>query len=242
MEKLTKDERKALRKEEWQEQMKKEQQNGLLKKISWWVGAIVVLVVAFWAIINFTGSSDQPKKLATLTSLTANDITTGPRNAKITLVEYADFQCPACGLYHPLLKKLLSDFNGRIYFVYRFFPLTSVHKNALVAAEAAYAANKQGKFWEMHDMLYETQKDWAESNNASDTFLAYAKKLNLNIDQFKKDAAADTTQSFIMSQENEGIKIGVNSTPSFFINGKQIENPQGYEAFKALLQQQLNGK
>jgi protein-disulfide isomerase len=238
--KLTKDERKALRKEEWQEELKKDQQKKMVSKIAWISGSVIIILAAFWAIINFTGSTQQDQTLIThMPAITDKDLQTGPKNAKVTLTEYADFQCPACGNYYPLVEHLRKDFNGKIHFVYRTFPLVNVHQNALAAAEAAYAASLQGKFWDLYNLLYQNQTTWGESKNPQPNFDEYAQKVGLNMDQFHKDSKDPKTQKFIMDEENAGTKSGVNSTPTFFINGKQIQNPQSYDQFKQDIQDAL---
>lgn len=245
MENLTKDERKALRKQEkqeWREKLEKEHLIERIKKISIWIGIGIFLVISFIAILNYSGSSTTTPNISNVPSVNGNDISYGPANASVTLIEYADFQCPACGAYHPLLKKLLADFNGKIRFVYRFFPLTTIHPHALEAAEAAYAAGLQGKFWQLHDMLYEKQSAWVDSNNVSPIFDSYAQALNLNIDKFKQDKNADSTRNAIMDEENKGVSIGIDSTPTFFINGKHISNPQSYQQFRDLISSQLHVK
>src|SRR5581483_190972 len=88
-------------------------------------------------------------------------------NTKVTIIEFADFQCPACGQAHPALKQILEEYKGKVTFIYRHFPLPQ-HQNAILAAKASEAAGEQGKFWEMHDMLYEKQNEWSESNNAEE--------------------------------------------------------------------------
>lgn len=244
--KLTKKEKKELKKLEYQEQFKKEEKQKLFKQIGIWAGVAAVIVLSILGLIklaNTTPSSSDT--LANVPPINEKDITTGNKNArldarqaKVKLIEYADFQCPACAYYHPIVKQILQDFNGKVLFAYRFFPLTAAHKNAMPSAQAAYAAYLQGKFWEMHDMIFEAQKDWAESSDADKTFLSYAEKLKLDINRYEKDFNADATKNVINSQADEGIKIGVNSTPTFFLNGKQIK-PKGYDEFKALIQNEL---
>lgn len=243
MENLTKDERKALRKEEWQEQLKKEERNKMLTKVGWIGGGIILVIAAFWAIVNFTGSSSPSEQLIpNMPPVTSKDLQTGDLKSKVTLTEYADFQCPACGLYHPVVKQLLKDFKGKIHFVYRTFPLTQVHQNAIASALTAVAAANQGEFWEMHDMLFEHQDAWNTVQNPQSVFDGYAQQLGLNRDQFHKDIADLKTKKFIMDEENAGLAIGVNSTPTFFLNGKQITTPQGYDAFKQVIQNAFNTK
>ena len=110
----------------------------------------------------------------------------------IQLVEFGDYQCPSCGAAHPTTKKLLQEFDGKITFVFRNFPLESIHKNAMPAAKYAQAAAKQNKFWQMHDKLFEAQQEWSDLPNPANKFAEYAKELGMNADQLKTDAAAAT--------------------------------------------------
>lgn len=143
---------------------------------------------------------------------------TGSAQAKITLVEVADFQCPACAVAHPYVKAILNSHKDDVYYVYRHFPL-SQHKNAFVAAEASEAAYEQGKFWEIYDLLYEKQKDWEGSSSPVDKFSEYAKELGLNVEQFKKALEERKFKDVVQKDSDEGFKLGVNATPTFYING-----------------------
>ncbi|MEK7450763.1 MAG: thioredoxin domain-containing protein [Patescibacteria group bacterium] len=210
-----------------------------LGKIVIWVGVVVIITASIWGLISLVNSSSPASSISNLPPVSKDDIVTGPKDAKVTLVEYADFQCPACAAYHPLVKQLLSEFPKDIYFVYRFFPLTNIHQNALLSSQAGFAANLQGKFWQMHDMIYENQKSWAAEGNAMDIFVNYATKISLDVDKFKKDINSDTTKKFVNDELNQAIGIGVNSTPTFFLNGKQIQNPNSYDEFKKLVQNQI---
>lgn len=155
-------------------------------------------------------------------------------SASVTLVEFADFQCPACGAYHPIVKQLLSEFKGKINFVHRDFPLP-MHKNAFVAAQSAGAAGKQGKFWEMHDKLFETQNEWSEAN-AKEKFMEYAKTIKMDADKFKKDLESEEIKNKIEQDIKDGYSLGVNSTPTFFVNQeKLLKNPSTYEDFKTII-------
>lgn len=144
----------------------------------------------------------------------------GNPEAKVTVVEVADFQCPACAQAHPYIKALVDAHPDDLYFVYRHFPL-SQHKNAFTASEASEAAGDQGKFWEMYDILYQKQSDWEGSDASIDKFTEYAKELGLNTEQFKKDLTDHKFKDIVQKDLDNGIKIGINSTPTFFINGKE---------------------
>lgn len=241
--KLTKKEKRELKKQEWQEKAEREKRNALYKKVGITVGVVLVVAISIVGLIKLAGSSGSSSSSGiNVPPISKNDITRGDSKSKITLIEYSDFQCPACAAYHPLVKQLWSEFGDKIYFTYRFFPLTNIHKNAVISAQAAYAAKLQGKFWEMHDMLFETQTSWAESGSAADTFTAYAKKLNLDVNKFQKDMNSDEAKNYVANSQNQASSIGINSTPTFFINGQQITNPRNYNDFKKIIQDELNKK
>lgn len=155
--------------------------------------------------------------------------------AVVTLTEYSDFQCPSCAYFHPIVEKLKETYGDKLDFTYRYFPLNS-HQYALLSARAAEAARNQGKFDAMHDLLFQNQQQWSGSGNPQPMFVNYARQLGLDINQFEKDLNAAETQQAVMEQKQEGVDRGVNSTPTFFINGEEVVSlPRTYEQFKALL-------
>jgi len=239
MEELSKEERKKLHQSQMQQKMKKEQHKNLFKKLSWWIGGALALGLVVWVLIASAGSSSSSQNLnITIPPVTANDLINGPSTAKVTIVEYADFQCPGCGSLHPLLKQLLADENGKVRLVYRYFPLEQLHKNAKISAQAAYAANLQGKFWSLHDMLFEHQSDWAEVASPENIFVAYAQNLGLDTKKFLADMEDPKTAAFIVAEENKALNLGLPGTPSLFVNGKYISgNPSSYAALKSLVDQ-----
>lgn len=160
----------------------------------------------------------------------------GSSSAVLTLIEFSDFQCPACGSYYPLVKQLKTDFPNDLRVVYRHFPLTGIHKNAMTAAKASEAAARQGKFWEMHDKLFETQKSWSESITARDVFAGFATELGLNRDQFLKDMDSPEVQKRIQYGQDTGDALGVNATPTFYLNGNELQPPNSYEDFKKIME------
>ncbi len=216
-----------------------------LKEIGIWVGIIAILIAGLWFLVSVVNNSPSPSNPTEIKipQVSKDDFIRGQQSAsdsaKATLVEYGDFQCPACAAYYPLVKKLESDFPKELKVVHRFFPLINVHKNAMISAQAAFAAGLQNKFWEMHDILYENQTSWAETS-PRDTFIDYAKKLGLDLDKFKKDMDADSTKQFINDSENKAVSAGINSTPTFFVNGVHIQNPPSYEDFKKIIQDEIN--
>ncbi len=164
----------------------------------------------------------------------ASQATPGSSPAAVTLIEFGDYQCPACGSYYPVVKQIVNDFKGQLNFVFRNYPL-SQHQNAYIAAQAAEAAGLQGKFWEMHDMLYENQGAWAESSTPQDIFVQYAQQLGLNTDRFKSDMSSAAVKDKIDADIQYGDQLAVNATPTFFLNGQKIQNPQSYQEFSALI-------
>lgn len=160
-------------------------------------------------------------------------------SAKVTLIEFGDYECPACVIYSPFVKQLLTDFAGRMNFVFRNFPLNQ-HANAMVAAQAAEAAGLQGKFWQMHDKLYESSNDWSNSSDAKGIFVGYAQTLGLNIDKFKTDIDSQAVKNTIENDINDGNLIKLTETPTFYLNGIKIENLSGsYADFKKIVNGQL---
>ena len=159
---------------------------------------------------------------------------------KVVLVEYADFQCPACGLYYPLVKQLKSESGDKMEVVFKHFPLKSIHKNADLASRASEAALIQGKFWEMHDILFEKQNEWSNSGQARSLFTAYAVSLGMNQQKFVDDIDSDSVKERVNSDYQEGVGLRVNGTPTLFLNGKKITNPRSYDEFKKLIQDQIN--
>ena len=155
----------------------------------------------------------------------------------VVLVEYGDFQCPGCAAAHPNVKTLLEEYGDRISFVFRNFPLTSIHPNARAASAAAEAAGQQGSYWEMHDLIYENQTTWANQNpnERLATFRGYAGQLGLDLTQFEADYASDAVNQKISFDQALGTKQNVDSTPTFFLNGEELSQ----EAAQGLLQGDL---
>lgn len=148
-------------------------------------------------------------------------------SAKVTVVEFADFQCPACGAVYPQIKQILRDYKDQINFVYRHFPLPQ-HQNGTNAAKAAEAAGEQGKFWEMSELLFTKQLEWSDKGNAKEIFSTYAKDLQLNSDEFNKSLNSNKFEATINLDKEDGISLGVNSTPTIFINSKKLVLPPTY--------------
>lgn len=156
-------------------------------------------------------------------------------NEKVIMVEFGDFQCPACAAYHDLVKQLLNENKDTLSLVFRNFPL-SQHKNARVSAYAAEAAGLQGKYWEMYDKLYENQKDWSEKSDAMSIFVGYAKDFGLDEAKFKSDASSSEVKNKVDRDYADGVTLNVDSTPTFYVNAQKVKNPGGLEDFKTLIE------
>lgn len=156
---------------------------------------------------------------------------------RITLVEYGDYECPYCGRAHPIVKQILKDLGYEIRFVFRNFPLSTVHPHAIGAAVAAESAARQKRFWDMHDALFENQRHFND-----EIFVKLAEKLELELDRFQNDFASKPTRSKVDSDFKSGLQSGVNRTPTFFIDGEKIELPElSYEALREIVEKKLVG-
>ena len=212
------------------------------KTILWLIVAVVIIGSVF-GIIKLASKSQvsdsSSNTLAlTISAINDNENVKGNKVAKVALIEYSDFQCPACASYYPILKKIAEDVGEQVRFAYRHFPLPQ-HKNAKLAATVAEASGKQGKFWEMHDLIFQNQSDWSEEKNAAVIFAKYAQDLNLDLTRFQADIASDEIKAKIENDYKSGIKVGINSTPTFFLNGKKLDNPRNYDEFKNAILQAL---
>lgn len=188
---------------------------------------------------NSTGNTGgNGNSSATLTEHKVGKGTTG-----VTLVEYGDFQCSACYQYYPILKQIKEKYGDQITFQYRHYPLTEIHQNALISARAAEAAGKQGKFFEMHDRLYEGQPTWSSSTNPTQIFEDYATQLALNLDQFRTDMKSEAANDAIQADRGEARRLGFSSTPTFELNGKKIESsPRSLDEFSKLIDDAIKEK
>lgn len=229
---MTKRERKEARR---LEKMAMESSGGGSNLLKWVIiagGSAIFLL--FFGFMVFLIKQNQNKPIV----LSSAGQVKGAENAKVNLVEFGDLQCPACKAYEPFIRSAMKDFEGKIQFTFKHFPLSG-HQNAMLAAQVAEAAGMQGKFWEMHDWLYDNQDSWAAlpGGEAKEAMVAYATELKLDLDKFNKDIDSAEVKERIMNQQNEGIEVGVSATPTFFINNKKIDSqPQNYEDFKKIIE------
>ncbi len=210
-----------------------------IKRSFLWVAVLIFIAGSVAGLAKMISKSAPPASQpgALVAPVSSTDWVRGAKQSKVVLIEYADFQCPACGAYYPLVHQLYQEFGGQIQIVFRNFPL-SQHQNARIAAQAAGAAGLQGKFWEMQDKIFENQQAWSELPNARNTLVQYAQPLGLNMDQFQKDIDSGKVKDKIDADYQSGIASGVDSTPTFYLNGTRIQ-PQSYDEFKNFITQAL---
>ena len=210
-------------------------------KIILWAIITVVIIGSIFGIVKLASKSQttgSDNLAISISAINDSENIKGDKEALATLIEYSDFQCPACGSYYPIVKKVTEDLGAKVRFAYRHFPLPQ-HKNAKLAATVAEAAGKQDKFWEMHDLIFQNQSDWSEEKNVAVLFAKYAQDIGLDLARFQTDIASDEIKTKIENDYKSGVKAGVNSTPSFFLNGKKMDNPRNYDEFKNSIEQAL---
>lgn len=204
---------------------------------------IAILVVVVGGMITLFALTNKPKASTGPTAdssklIAANSHTTG--SGDVTIVEFGDFQCPACGAAFPNVQRIMQEYNGKVKLVFRNFPL-QMHPNAIPAARAAEAAGLQGKFWPMYEKLYQTQADWENSTDPSNIFSGYAKELGLDVDKFNADMASDAVLKTIQADQSDGNALGITGTPTIYVNGQQSTS-YSYDTLKSLVEEQLNKK
>ena len=176
----------------------------------------------------------DPNKVYTISTTDAP--AKGPKDAKITIVEFSDYQCPFCSQAEPLMDQVLEAYPKDVKRVYKQFPLTSIHPNALPASKAAVAASKQGKFWEMHKKLFENQRELSPDN-----YKKWAGEIGLDLAQFEKDMAASDVQAQIDKETQEARAADVTGTPTIFVNGKRLMK-RSFDGFKEAIDAVLAAK
>ncbi len=204
---------------------------------------LLALVVAFAGVFLVTKKKNTSNSGGTNSAAKLSNHIEGQGKKGVTLTEYGDFQCPACGQYYPLVKQIKAKYASDIVFQFRNFPLTQIHPNARAAARAAEAAGKQNKFWEMHNILYEQQQSWSTASDPNSFFQQYAKQLSLDTVKFKQDAASSAINDIINADVAEAERLGANSTPTFVLDGKKIDkNPQDLDGFNKLIDAAIKAK
>ena len=199
----------------------------------------IVFFVLFALLIYKTSSGPKPIADFQLLIGQGNHMT-GTKEAKVNIVEFADYQCPACAYANPIIQKIVNTYkdNPDVNFVSRNFPLPQ-HANGMISEEAVEAAGVQGKFWEMGNMLYERQNEWSGNSKALEMFAGYAKELGLDVKAFTDSINQNKFKDVIEKDLSDARALGVNSTPTFFINGEKFEGGLSFEALKKKIDSKL---
>lgn len=207
--------------------------------IVWWSVGALALAGIVWGIIWLA------RPVSTIAGYPldkpgANDHVEGvTNNPAVTLIEYSDFECPYCAEYHAIVKQLPALYPTQLAIVYRDYPLVTVHANAQAGAQAAEAAGKQGKFWDMHNLLFENQNDWANLSNPTTKFDEYAQQLGLDMTKYHSDYSSSDVKNKINADVQSGNAAKVSGTPTFFLNGKSITPGIQLSDFKTLIDEAI---
>ena len=188
------------------------------------IGSVIGVFAFLFVVYLFVNGPTESVIYSEINKIQTNDNIKWQKNSKNLLIEYSDFQCPACKVYHQELAKLDKIATPNATLIFRHFPLSQIHNNAELASYAAQAASAQNKFWSMADLLYTNQETWGAQVNPKDTFISYVKKLNLDIEKFNQDINSLAIKNKIKADYSQGDKIGINATPTFFLNGKKLDN------------------
>lgn len=198
------------------------------------IGAVTLIIVIIG--VFFLGKQNKvPKADANFDSaklIEGATHTKGKAGAPVIIVEFGDVQCPACRAAQPIIDKVVEKNKDNVYFVFRHFPL-SIHQNSKIAAQATEAAGAQGKFFEMLDVMYDKQIEWSDKSNPREQYRSYAKDLGLDMEKFNKDM--ENLKSGIEQDYALGNKAGVESTPTFFVNGKKYPGVMQEEQFQQVI-------
>lgn len=202
------------------------------------IGIVVASIALVIGAVFFLSQPEKPIVIdpAILVRADSNKIATD--SAKVTVVEFGDYECPACALAYPGLKEALAAYPSDVNFVYRHYPLMQ-HPNAQIAGQAAEAAGMQGKYWEMHNTMFEKQEEWSKSGNALESFKGYAAGIGLDVEKFATDINSDAAKNKVSGDLSDGMSLGVKSTPSFFINNEPYRGGFSPQDFKAAIEAKL---
>ena len=205
----------------------------LTRCLVWGLGAILITVV----LLTIYESVFSPPP--SVEEVVERDVIKGNPDAKLTLVEYSDFQCPACRAQHQSIREIWPAVKGSVRFVYRHFPLSNIHPHAITAAYYSEAAAKQGKFWELHDLFFDRQRQWSGSTDIKPVFDGYVDELKLDKEQFAKDLASDEVRDKVANDIQSAKKAYAASTPTLFLNGKLLSDVREADKLKAVIRQAI---
>lgn len=202
---------------------------------------MTTVVVLFIGIIVLTIQSEKDKSKNALSNAKISNNVYGKKDSPVTLTEYVDFQCEACYEYYPYVKEIKEKYKDRVKFQIKYFPIEAAHPFAVQAAISAEAAARQGKFFEMHDLIFEGQKTWERTTDPGDMFEQYAQSIGLDMDKYKSDIASEEVEATVRKDLKEVTDLGGQGTPTFVLNENLIDSPEPtIEAFSKLLDEELS--
>jgi protein-disulfide isomerase len=213
---------------------------------------IIVIIIVLGGIFFITNNKSSSSSSNSSSNGQPSHHVEGEGKDDINLVEYGDYECPYCGEYFSTVKQIETEYNTEITFQFVNFPLVSIHQNAFAGARAAEAAALQGQFWQMHDLLYEenqvyydsneTASTWVGASNPESYFDEYAKQLGLNVNEFEQDYASSAVNNTINADMAKGNKLGIDATPTFYLDGKQIQVDDSVTAFEKVINAAITAK
>ena len=206
----------------------------MLKKHFWKIFALVAVLAIGAAVLYAKQSTEKANEGVVIEAHVK-----GNPDAAVTLVEYSDFQCPACAQFYPIINEILAERGDDIRFEYRHFPLINIHPHAVPAARAAEAAGQQDKFWEMHDKLFENQTTWSRSSNPVAFFNQYAEEIGLDMGTYRRHFGASVITDSINKSFDEARSYGFNGTPSFLLNGEEMTF-ETFEEFRSMIEEAIS--
>jgi protein-disulfide isomerase len=206
----------------------------------WVIGIFIAVVILATIAAALFSSGAVPAhstfNATTVPPLTSADWMRGDATSTVSVIEYGDFQCPACGEYEPIVEQLTKEYGNRVLFAFRNFPLFQIHQDAMIAAQAAEAAGLQGKYWQMHDLLYARQSEWSAepaSTVVAKYFNGYAQSIGLDVAKFDSDINSSVVTGKVQKDLASGNAASIDHTPTFFIDLAQIPNPSGFAQFQS---------
>lgn len=214
-------------------------QKAQMKKTLKYLGMLAIPVVIVVGIVFASQGSSTDTSIPLPSAITSDDWTKGNPEAAVTIVEYSDLQCPTCAYFNPIVNRIIEDYGDEVFFAYRHFPL-SIHKNAQTSARAAEAAGKQGKFFDMVNVLFAKQNEWGILPNPQNAFESYAESLGIDTAQFLTDYNSREIKDLVQADLTSANRAGLQGTPTFFVNGMEIPLPKGgYDGFAAVVKAAL---
>ncbi len=212
------DEQRKRKEQKQKAAQQREQTRRMMAKLGMFVVAPLLILLVLYTLFS-QGPTYSPVEIAD------SDHVRGISNNPVSIVVYADFQCPACATEHDSMTQVWPEIRDKAFLVFRHFPITTAHPHSWTASLYAEAAGRQGRFWEMHDFLFATQGIWSALPDAEGEFDSYALELNLDIDQLHADLESDEVIAKVRNDQRGGNAAGVRGTPAVFINGRQIARP-----------------